>query len=344
MNRPKLVFTLLAVLVLGIVVGLAVGFFLSPKGKLNPTGSERLDTLNSGIQENTILGSVNYTNDESPAYWTGWNEAKIVLSKIILREKSDQQNELIISFKVNAGGGGFCSRSIADTMRLVLNDEGDLGAANEVSQDCAQPYTSLMDQKVSFLVPRSQRSFDISLMNLGSVYGVMPFTSWHIIVTSHGDVTFSAQLKENSEEGPKDQEKEQAQETLLNFFNYVASDDFKNAVKIFYPLDENDKYNWDMITQYRDPEKQNSSKEEELAYYCSAVGTCLRAELLGFGKRAENDYIFTIQFREKDGSKYIFGPCCGATEEDEPSRTQFEYEVKKIDGDYKVVTPPLYRP
>lgn len=135
-----------------------------------------------------------------------------------------------------------------------------------------------------------------------------------------------------------------AEQTLVNFFDSLASKDYKNAVKIFYPLDPSGKYEWELVTQYRDSTKQNPSKAEDLAYYCEAVGTCLKVEILNNKEEKGDNFIFEVQFKEKDGSILLYGPFGGLTAEQSPPETKFRYEVKRIDGVYKVITPPLYRP
>ena len=63
-------------------------------------------------------------------------------------------------------------------------------------------------------------------------------------------------------------------------FELLVPNDFKSAVEIFYPINPNGEYEWNMITVYRDINKLNSTHEEELQYYCSAVETCLKIKIL----------------------------------------------------------------
>ena len=140
----------------------------------------------------------------------------------------------------------------------------------------------------------------------------------------------------NSEVGPE--------QTLNIFFDSLVNQNYENAVKIFYPIDANGDYDWNLITQYRDPNKQNTTKVEELAYYCEAVGTCLKVEVLSSAGIDKYLYAFKVQFRDKDDNIFLYGPFGGMTAEQSPPETKFQYYVKKIDGVYKVITPPLYRP
>lgn len=133
-------------------------------------------------------------------------------------------------------------------------------------------------------------------------------------------------------------EEELVKRTLINFFNYLEKGDFDNAVKLFHQDD------WEQLNSFSVPSEQGN-KAKVLENYCNAVGTCMKAEVLSVtAKKSKVQYFLVVQFIQDDGSIYVFGPCCGATEEEMPPQKQFIFEVKKIDGDYKVVTPPLYRP
>jgi len=133
-------------------------------------------------------------------------------------------------------------------------------------------------------------------------------------------------------------EEELAKKTLINFFNYLEKGDFNNALKLFHQDD------WGELDSFTILSEQGN-KAKVLENYCNAVGTCMKAEVLSVtAKKSNVQYSFVVQFIQGDGSVYVFGPCCGATEESMPSQKQFTFEVKKIDGIYKVITPPLYRP
>jgi len=61
-----------------------------------------------------------------------------------------------------------------------------------------------------------------------------------------------------------------------------------------------------------------------------------------------NEFVFTVQFVNKDGSLVKSYPyCCG---EEPPKgeanipKTEFEYRVEKVSADFFVITPLLYVP
>lgn len=59
---------------------------------------------------------------------------------------------------------------------------------------------------------------------------------------------------------------------------------------------------------------------------------------------ADDTFQFVVEFQNNDGSLFVLGPCCGATEEDMPPMSQFPYTVKKIDGQFLVQELPVFVP
>jgi len=55
-------------------------------------------------------------------------------------------------------------------------------------------------------------------------------------------------------------------------------------------------------------------------------------------------YQFTVEFANEDGSLFSRGPCCGATETEMPTVSQFVYTVKQVGGEFLVQELPVYIP
>jgi hypothetical protein len=56
-------------------------------------------------------------------------------------------------------------------------------------------------------------------------------------------------------------------------------------------------------------------------------------------------YVFDVEFNNPDGSLFVRGPCCGATETEMPPESQFEYTVtKNAEGKFVVLNTPPYVP
>lgn len=71
---------------------------------------------------------------------------------------------------------------------------------------------------------------------------------------------------------------------------------------------------------------------------CLKIRTIVREEPIAGGIK------FTVEFTNTDASLFVQGPCCGASEEEMPPRSQFEYEVVRRDGRLIVATDPVYTP
>lgn len=130
-----------------------------------------------------------------------------------------------------------------------------------------------------------------------------------------------------------------AETTLITFFDHLNENQFEKAVTLF-SADESD---WETLNTYSaDEEKKDKAKVLET--FCNATQTCLKLEVLSTTKNSEDDYTFTVQFKEKDGSIMKYGPFNGVENDPTPPQTKFEYNVKKVGDLYKVITSPLYRP
>jgi hypothetical protein len=56
-------------------------------------------------------------------------------------------------------------------------------------------------------------------------------------------------------------------------------------------------------------------------------------------------YVFQVEFNNPDGSLFVLGPCCGASETEMPPVSQFEYGVaRNADGKFLVMELPPYVP
>lgn len=145
-----------------------------------------------------------------------------------------------------------------------------------------------------------------------------------------------------------DRELQKAREALVNFFNYLHDGQYDKAVPLFEPWDKGigtQNSSWEGILSFVPREKRNEKgKAIGLGKLYQSVGVPIRVKILNAEKVADDEYNFKVIFIKDDGSSYIYGPCCGATEKQMPSQSEFDYFVKRIKGVYKVRTPPLFRP
>jgi len=73
---------------------------------------------------------------------------------------------------------------------------------------------------------------------------------------------------------------------------------------------------------------------------------CLQVkEILAIEKTTPDSVLISATFMTEDGDMFVRGPCCGASEEDMPSQSVFDFLVKITEhGEYKVMDLPVYIP
>jgi hypothetical protein len=72
---------------------------------------------------------------------------------------------------------------------------------------------------------------------------------------------------------------------------------------------------------------------------------CLEVRSATFKELRGDTYFFQVEFNNPDGSLFVRGPCCGATETEMPSVSQFEFRVSRnTDGKFLVMDTPPYVP
>lgn len=72
---------------------------------------------------------------------------------------------------------------------------------------------------------------------------------------------------------------------------------------------------------------------------------CLDVRSATFKELRGDSYVFQVEFNNPEGSLFVLGPCCGATETEMPPVSQFEFVVSRdLDGRYVVMNTPPYVP
>lgn len=95
------------------------------------------------------------------------------------------------------------------------------------------------------------------------------------------------------------------------------------------------------------PTTDPDNYQELLRNACVINGfQCLRVhEIVDIEETSPNKYVISANFITGDGEIFVRGPCCGASEEDMPQESIFEFRVIKDDsGEYKVLDLPVYVP
>lgn len=136
-----------------------------------------------------------------------------------------------------------------------------------------------------------------------------------------------------------DQDEEVARQTLATFFRHLSSGDYELAVPLFAGS-----YDW-LIDN--NPGVSPDDHTALLESGCRLNGLqCLESSAI-IPDTASSDmgYSFMVAFRAPDGSLFVQGPCCGATETEQPPVSQFQYHVKRLDdGSFGVLELPPYVP
>lgn len=72
---------------------------------------------------------------------------------------------------------------------------------------------------------------------------------------------------------------------------------------------------------------------------------CLEVRSATLQHQETDSYVFQVEFNNPDGSLFVRGPCCGASETEMPPDSRFEYTVSRdVDGRFVVMNTPPYVP
>jgi len=135
----------------------------------------------------------------------------------------------------------------------------------------------------------------------------------------------------DEENAPSSNELQTAQTTLVNFFSYLNSEQYKEAANLYgWGHDDDPGHNLQAWA--------GANNIETLKNYCEAVGTCFKVKVLTGTKTSDGEYTFMVQFLTGEGKVYEYSPVVGVE-----ATTDFNFKVKKINNQFRVINPPLYR-
>jgi len=131
-----------------------------------------------------------------------------------------------------------------------------------------------------------------------------------------------------------------ARQTLIEFFSFLNSGQYAAAER--YYDDSDDGY---AILRDWNPNVAPENHVELLKAGCENQLRCLKVlSVLSERQTAPTEFTFTVQFVENDGTLFARGPCCGASEEEMPTVTDFENIVRKKGNEFRVFGLPVYVP
>lgn len=123
----------------------------------------------------------------------------------------------------------------------------------------------------------------------------------------------------------------QAKTILENFFTFANEKNYEKAA---------DMLGWDNMETADLNQWPGSTYAKTLQNYCQAVGTCLKVRNAIGEKISDNEYHFTVSFLTDNNEVFAVNPPGGMTG---TPATNFIFKVKKINGSFKLVTPPVFR-
>jgi hypothetical protein len=131
----------------------------------------------------------------------------------------------------------------------------------------------------------------------------------------------------------------EARDILLRFFAALNGGDYATAVSLYGGSYEThttwnpDLPATDLITLWQHACEQNGLR-------CLPVGEVVSQQPL-----SANVLKFKVHFRNPDGTLFVLGPCCGASETEMPPVSEFECDVARTSsGEFKVLCLPPYVP
>ena len=130
----------------------------------------------------------------------------------------------------------------------------------------------------------------------------------------------------------------QAEQALIAFFEHLSKRDYALADALYGASYE--------PLVYLNPSIPEDDHEALWRSACEVNGfQCLPVlNVIGTEKFSLNEYIITVEFRGADGTPFVLGPCCGASEKEMPPESQFEMFVIESGGRYLVTSLPVLVP
>jgi hypothetical protein len=141
------------------------------------------------------------------------------------------------------------------------------------------------------------------------------------------------------EAGPPRTDEEFARQALIVFFAQLQAGEYELAVDLYGG-------SYDVLTGFN-PNVEPSDRATLWRNGCSINSlNCLVTRTVTLaGRPSVNEYIFDVEFSTREGDLFVLGPCCGATETEQPPVSRFPIRVVKgSDGFFRVIDLPPYIP
>jgi hypothetical protein len=136
---------------------------------------------------------------------------------------------------------------------------------------------------------------------------------------------------------PASQSLERARNLLVRYFKLLHDGYYDEAVNLYAD-------GYDTLAEWN-PDVPANHYGQLLASACELQLRCLEVRrVVRSTVISSSQFDFTIEFSNDDGTLFKRGPCCGATEKEMPTVTQFTYRVEQRAGEMRVHGLPVYVP
>jgi hypothetical protein len=129
-----------------------------------------------------------------------------------------------------------------------------------------------------------------------------------------------------------------ARQTLIRFFTFLHDGLYGEAAALYGGSYED-------LPVVRD-DLPPTSEDKALVWEseCELLQCLLISRVVEETQVSPDEYRFVVEFMNEDGTLFVLGPCCGATEAEMPPVWQWLYSVKRVDGQFKVMEAPVFVP
>lgn len=131
---------------------------------------------------------------------------------------------------------------------------------------------------------------------------------------------------------------ESAKNTLLTYFTLLNDKKYSVAVQ-YHGSGFEYIQNWNPDIDKNDYPKLLEMGCIKNGLQCLEISKVLSEKIV-----SPTEFLFEVQFANDNGTLFMQKQCCGATEQQMPTKDSFEFTVKKINGNFIITTQPVYIP
>jgi hypothetical protein len=131
---------------------------------------------------------------------------------------------------------------------------------------------------------------------------------------------------------------ELARQALIRFFTFLHDGRYGEAAALYGGSYED-------LPVVRD-DLPPTSEDKALVWEseCALLQCLLVSGIIEQTQVSPDEYLFVVEFMNEDGTLFVSGPCCGASEAEMPALWQWPYTVKRVGGQFKVMGAPVFVP